>query len=140
MVNYQIPKEGFLLQKTERGSLQLLRSIMIGGGLAALGALLLSLLFALLLSMERLPESSVELLAGVTAGASVLFGALMAVRLAGRKRLAVAMGTAAVYLLLSLLLRLICFDGGWNFVPGAVALLAALAAGLLSSRKKRRKR
>ncbi len=128
------------MQKTEHTLPQMLRSVLMGGVLAGALSLLLAMLFALLISMEALPEGVEGILAIAAAAVSVFTGAFAAVRAAGKRRLSVAVGAAAVYLLLTLLIRLLCFDGAWRIGPAAAAVMGALAAGLLGSRKKRRKR
>lgn len=128
------------MSKKELSNWKLLRMIGAGGVLAAALSLLLSMLMAALMSSESVPESALPLLALPVAFISTLAGALLAVRAAGQKRLLTALGAGAVYLLVALLLRAVCFRGDWSTAPALAALAGSLTAGALSTGRKKHRR
>ena len=128
------------MQKAEQSSLRMLRQVLCGGLLAAVLTLLLSMLFAALIAAETVTMEAGEALTAATTLTAVFAAALLTVHVAGQKRLFVALGVGAVYLLCTLLLRLLCFDGEWSAAPAVAAAMGAAAAGLIGSRRKKRRK
>ena len=128
------------MQKAENTPLRLLRQILCGGLLAGGIALLLSMLCAALMMSETIPLQAGGILAIAIAASAVFAAALVTVRAAGQRRLLVALGVGVVYLLQTLLLRMLCFDGTWSAVTAVAAAAGAAAAGLLGSRRKKRRK
>ena len=128
------------MQKAENLPLGLLRRVLCGAVLAALLALLLSMLCAGLIISEILPIEAAGLITLLTALIAVFVAALVTIRVAGQRSLIVALGVGAVYLLLALLLRLLCFDGDWSAAPVIGTVVGSAAAGLLGARRKKRRK
>ena len=96
--------------------------------------------YGALLSSGKLPEQSVPLLSMLIAAAAAFAGAMTAAAAAGQRRLPVSLAVGAVYLLLMLMGRGLWFRGQWSALPAIAVAAAALTAGLLSSRPKKRRR
>ena len=72
--------------------------------------------------------------------AAAFAGAMTAAAAVGQRRLPVSLAVGAVYLLLMLMGRGLWFGGQWSALPAIAVAAAALTAGLLSSRQKKRRR
>ena len=122
------------------GSLpDLLRAAGLGTGLALLCAAGLAALEAAMLSAGKLPESAAALMAAVTAALASLLGGTAACRTAAQKRLPVALGTGALFVLVLLAVHVVWFPGPLRLMPAAAAIAGAVTAGLLSAGKKTRR-
>ena len=74
------------------------------------------------------------------AAAAAFAGAMTAAAAVGQRRLPVSLAVGAVYQLLMLMGRGLWFRGQWSALPAIAVAAAALTAGLLSSRPKKRRR
>lgn len=128
------------MAKKEAGSIQLLRTMGIGGLIAEALTMLLCMLLASLASSQVIPEELLLMMSAPIALVSTLLGGCIAVRSAGQKRLPIALGTGAIYLLLGLSVRSLWFNGAWSALPAIAAAVGALGAGLISSRRKKRRK
>ena len=128
------------MPKSEASPQRLLRAV--GGGclLAAGISLVLCMLLAAMLAGETLPEDLLQPLALPVALLSALAGGTLAAIMAGGRRLPAAMAAGALYVLLLFLLRALWFEGAWAPWPAVAALAGALAAGLLATRRKKRRK
>lgn len=128
------------MPKSEASPQRLLRAV--GGGclLAAGISLVLCMLLAAMLAGETLPEDLLQPLALPVALLSALAGGTLAAKMAGGRRLPAAMAAGALYVLLLFLLRALWFEGAWAPWPAVAALAGALAAGLLATRRKKRRK
>ena len=132
------------MPKSEASPQRLLRAV--GGGclLAAGISLVLCMLLAAMLAGETLPEDLLQPLALPVALPvallSALAGGTLAAKMAGGRRLPAAMAAGALYVLLLFLLRALWFEGAWAPWPAVAALTGALAAGLLATRRKKRRK
>jgi len=127
------------MAKKEAGSLMLLRTMALGGAMAEGVTILLCMLLAALTSSQVIPEALLKTLSVPVTLLSTLLGSCIAASSAGRKRLLTALGAGAVYLLLVISIRSLWFSGTWSALPAAAAAAGALCAGLLSSRRRKRK-
>ncbi len=128
------------MSKSEMTPGRMLRSVGVGGLLAAAITFLLTMLLGALLSSGKLPEQSIPPLAMVIAAAAAFAGAMTAAAAVGQRRLPVSLAVGAVYLLLMLMGRGLWFRGQWSALPAVAVAAAVLTAGLLSSRPKKRRR
>ena len=128
------------MAKNERSPLQIVKTIGVGGGIAAAITLGLAMLCGFLLSTEVIPEGLMPSMALPISLLSALAGSWIAAKSAGQQRLIVALGAGIVYLLIALLIRGLWFHGDWSFTPVAAAAVGALAAGLLASKQKKRRK
>lgn len=119
--------------------------VLLGGGAAALTAVLALLICSLLISAGAVPERFMEraVLAACVLGA--LTGGLLAARRIGRSSLLVGTGVGAILFLLLLLAGMLLFEDISVSNGGGMMLLSCLCggamAGILGSRpKKKRKR
>ena len=128
------------MPKSEASPQRLLRAV--GGGclLAAGISLVLCMLLAAMLAGETLPEDLLQPLALPVALLSALAGGTLAAKMAGGRRLPAAMAAGALYVLLLFLPRALWFEGAWAPWPAVAALAGALAAGLLATRRKKRRK
>ena len=106
--------------------------------------LLVLLAGACLISAGILSESAMGGLVTASCVIGALLGGLLAVRWVGSKPLPVGLGTGAILFLLLLSIGLLLYDGA-SLAQGGVRLVLACAcggalAGVLGSRKKKRKR
>ena len=128
------------MSKSEMTPGRMLRSVGVGGLLAAAITFLLTMLLGALLSSGKLPEQSVPLLSMLIAAAAAFAGAMTAAAAVGQRRLPVSLAVGADYLLLMLMGRGLWFRGQWSALPAIAVAAAVLTAGLLSSRPKKRRR
>lgn len=109
---------------------------------AACAAVLAACLGGVLVQREALTIQAAALLVRVCASAALFGLCFSAARAVPKSRLPVALLTAGLYALLCLLGKAVLFSGAalgggwWNLLP----LAAAVAAGLLASRRKTVKR
>lgn len=118
------------------------KTILFWGAVAAVIAVVFSVLLGLLIVKEIIPQKTAEYITPVIAMISVFIAGLCAAKSSSGKRMLYALGTAAVYFILCLLCKLAFFPGSTVFMlRNAIAILiSALAAALISGMEKKRKR
>ncbi len=114
----------------------------LGVAAAWVASALLCGLLGLLVSKEVLPLHAAPVIAVILAGAALFTACYLVARTASKSRLPIAMAMALVFSLVSMAIRAAAIPTqpmtlGWTT---AVPFLAAAAAGLLSSKKKTRRR
>ena len=120
----------------------MLRRAGIGVAAACGGSFLLCCILSLLVLQELLPVGAAPVAAILSAGLCVFLACYFTARTVPQSRLPVSLGMALVFALLCLAVKAAAFPGwdthfGWS---AAVPFLAAAAAGLMASRKKKRRR
>ncbi len=130
-------------KREETGSgAALVRTAVLGGGAAIGMVLVLAAVCAAAILAGILPEGRLRAAAVAVTFLAVFCGCLWAARTAGQKRLFLALGAAAVYVLAAYLGKTAFHLSGKE---GTVSILLAVAAGtlcagLLSSRKQSKRR
>lgn len=114
----------------------------IGVAAACAGSFLVCCILSLLTLQELLPVRAAPVAAVCLGGVCVFAASYVTVRGIPQSRLPVSLGMALVFSLLCLAVKAALFSRwemhiGW---PAAVPFLAAAAAGVLASRKKKRRR
>ena len=129
-------------QKEKRGvASNVSRGIVFGMIGTAIIMFLLCIIAAGLIAKEMLPQESMAIISPVICAVGMLVGCRIAIGKSGQGALPVSLGCAAVSLLLLYLCRLILkSDTAFDWQNIGIALGAALAAALLWSGKKRKRR
>ncbi len=113
----------------------------LGVCIAIIGAAILCAAVAVLIRQEMIPLSSAKTAAAVICALTVFLTEWIVVKTIPQSRLPVAMAMGAGYVCVLVLLKLALFPNaapinGWSF---AVPLIASAAAGILGSKKKKRR-
>ncbi len=119
-----------------------IKTICLCGAASMLLSVLLCMLASALILKGVLPQGAINSLAIGICFISVLAGSLVCAKAIGEKCLPTALAAAAVYILLALMLKGLFFRGGFGqtvFLLPAAAVAAILAGLLGAKRKKRRK-
>ena len=122
-----------------RRQMSFLKAGAIGMGASLVLGGVLILLFARLLSAEKIGEGSMEILAAVTLLLAALAGELTAVLLLGKQKLPVAMAVSGSLLVLLVLSGAAFFGGGFTGLPlgAGIILGSGLAVGFLAAGRKK---
>jgi len=109
----------------------ILKSILTGSVASLVSVILLSIIAAMLISKEVLPEESISTMGIITSILAAFMGAILAGRIQRSKLLLTCAGSAAAYLALTLLAKA-AFIGKWDRISFPV-ILGILAAGIAAS-------
>ena len=115
----------------------------LGLGLASTGLITLlgSIVTAILIDLECLPESKMGLAAVVILCAASFLGAVITSKMVGENRMLFCILNGALYLLLLACANWLCFDGAFQGVLGAVLTIigCSAVAAMLATQQKRQK-
>ena len=118
-----------------------IKTILFWGAVAAIIAVVLSMLFGLLIVKDIIPQTMAEYITPAITVISVFFAGLFAAKSSREKRLLSALGTAAVYFVLCLLSKLAFFPGSTVFMLQNVItiFISAFVAALVGGTEKKKK-
>lgn len=131
-----------MIHNRKNGRASVLTQIILGWLVAYIVTLIMAIIGAIFVSAERIGQESEGILATVTILASIVAGALVALKNQNERRIVICLISAAVYFVSLLCTNLLFFSGQFQSI-GVSALLifgAAIAVSLLGFKRNTRKR